>query len=167
VLAARAFAGRDPILVLNSDNYYPPAVLRDLARIDGHALPAFRRSTLIAESNIDPARVRSYALLTIDDQGALVDILEKPDDETFARFGEEARVSMNCWRFEPAIFTACERIEPSPRGEVELPNAVRYAVRIMGERVTAMPVDAGVLDLSRRDDIAEVERRLSHVDPNP
>ena len=74
---------------------------------------------------------------------------------------------MNCWRFGPSIFTACRSIELSPRGELELPNAVRYAVRVMGERFRAIPVDAGVLDLSRREDIAEVERRLSAFEPRP
>ena len=43
--------------------------------------------------------------------------------------------------------SACRRIPPSPRGELELPNAVRYAMRVMKERIRAMPVEAGVLDL--------------------
>jgi glucose-1-phosphate thymidylyltransferase len=167
VLAARAFAAGDPFLVLNSDNYYPVDVLRALVRLDGQGLPAFRRSTLVTESNIDPDRLRSFAMLTIDRDGYLLDIVEKPDSDTFARYGDDVRVSMNCWRFGPSIFEACASIPPSARGEVELPNAVRHAVRVMGERYRAIPIDAGVLDLSRRDDIAEVERRLAHVDPRP
>jgi glucose-1-phosphate thymidylyltransferase len=167
VLAARGFAASDPFLVLNADNYYPVEVLRSLVDLEGQGLPAFQRSTLIAESNIDPERVRSFAMLTIDAHGNLVDIVEKPDADAFARYGDAVRVSMNCWRFEPAIFTACERVEPSARGELELPNAVRYAVRELGQRFHTIPVEAGVLDLSRREDIAEVERRLAHVDPRP
>ncbi len=167
LLSARTFAGNDPFLALNSDNYYPVDVLRALVALDGPGLPAFRRSSLIALSNIDPDRVRSFAMLTIDDDGVLVDIIEKPDPETFATFGDDVRVSMNVWRFGPSIFEACERIEPSARGELELPNAVRYAIREMGERLVAVPFDAGVLDLSRREDIAEVERRLADVDPRP
>ena len=46
-----------------------------------------------------------------------------------------------------------------------MPCAMRCAS--MGERFRAIPVDAGVLDLSRREDIAEVERRLADVDPRP
>ena len=171
VLAAEAFAGDAPFLVLNADNYYPADVLRALVSLDGPGLPAFRRSTLIAQGNIDAERVRSYALLTIGADGMLQDIVEKPDAEAFARFvelrGDQARVSMNCWRFGPSIFDACRGIEPSPRGELELPNAVRYSVRVLGERFRALPVDAGVLDLSRREDIAEVERRLAGIDARP
>lgn len=167
VLSAEAFAGSAPFLVLNSDNYYPIDVLRALVALDGPGLPAFRRSTLLERSNIDPGRISSYALLTIDEAGTLEDIVEKPDPETYARYGDAVRVSMNCWRFGPSIFRACRSIEPSPRGELELPNAVRYAVRVMGERFRAIPVDAGVLDLSRREDIAAVEARLSGVDARP
>ena len=167
VLSAAPFAGDAPFLVLNSDNYYPVEVLRALVALDGPGLPAFRRSTLLAHGNIDPDRIRTYAMLTIDETGMLEDIVEKPDPETFARYGDEVRVSMNCWRFGPSIFTACRSIEPSPRGELELPNAVRYAVRVMGERFRAIPVDAGVLDLSRREDIATVEHRLSGIDARP
>lgn len=167
VLAVREFAGSDPFLVLNSDNYYPVDVLRALVALDGPGLPAFTRSALLAESNINPDRVRSFAMLTIDDRGYLVDIVEKPDPDTFATFGDEVPVSMNCWRFDSSIFEACERVEPSPRGELELPNAVRYATRVLGSRFRTIPFETGVLDLSSREDIAEVERRLAHVDPRP
>jgi dTDP-glucose pyrophosphorylase len=171
VLSAETFVGDAPFLTLNSDNYYPIDVLQALVALDGPGLPAFRRSALVEKGNIDPDRVRTYAVLTIDESGHLQDIVEKPDPETFARYvareGDEIRVSMNCWRLRPSIFAACRSIEPSPRGELELPNAVRYAVREMGERFRAIPVDAGVLDLSRREDIAEVERRLSNLDPRP
>jgi glucose-1-phosphate thymidylyltransferase len=167
VLAARAFTGSEPFLVLNSDNYYPVEVLRSLTMLDDQGLPAFSRSALIERSNIDPERIRSYAILEIAGNGDLLDIIEKPDAETFARYGIAARVSMNVWRFTPSIYTACSQIEPSPRGEIELPNAVRYAVRVLDQRFRTFPVEAGVLDLSRREDIAEVERRLAHVDPRP
>jgi glucose-1-phosphate thymidylyltransferase len=167
LLAAESFAAGQPFLALNSDNYYPVDVLRVLVALDGPGLFVFDRAALLERSNIDRTRVRSFALLTIDDRGNLRDLVEKPDPETFARFGDDVRVSMNCWRFSPSIFAACRSIEPSPRGELELPNAVRYAVRTLGERFRAIPVEAGVLDLSRRDDIVEVERRLADVDPQP
>ena len=167
VLAAEAFVRDDPFLVLNSDNYYPVEMLRPLVALDGPGLPVFQRSTLIKYSNIDEDRIASYAILTVDADGYLQDIIEKPDPDTLARYGEDFPVSMNCWRFGPSIFTACRNIPLSARGEIELPIAVRHAVRVMGERFRAIPVEAAVLDLSRRADIAEVERRLAHIDPTP
>jgi glucose-1-phosphate thymidylyltransferase len=166
VLAAEAFAGRDPFLVLNSDNYYPVDVFRGLIALDGPGLPAFGRAALVAQSNIDPERIRSFAMLTIDGQGILKDIVEKPDPDTFARL-QDVRVSMNCWRFAPSIFEACRNVELSARGETELPNAVRYAIKRRGGRFQTFPVDVGVLDLSRREDIADVEQRLAGIDPHP
>lgn len=167
VLAAAPFAAADPFLVLNADNYYPAVVFRALTALDGPGLPAFRRSALVRESNIDPERIRTYAVLRIAADGMLEDIIEKPDPDTAAAFGDDPYVSMNCWRFDSSVFDACRAVQPSPRGELELPNAVRYAVRTLGHRYRAVPVDAGVLDLSRRSDIPAVERRLAAVDPHP
>ena len=171
VLSAEAFAGNAPFLVLNSDNYYPVDVLRALVALDGPGLPAFRRSTLIAQGNIDPGP--HPQLRHADDRRGRHAAghrrkagRRRRSRATLPDHGDDVRVSMNCWRFGPSIFTACRRIEPSPRGELELPNAVRYAVRVMGERFRAIPVDAGVLDLSRREDIARsrataLERRAA------
>lgn len=167
VLSARSFVADDPFLVLNSDNYYPAAVFEALAALDGPGLPAFRRLALIRESNIDPNRVRAFAILRIAPDGTLQDVIEKPDEATAASFGDDFAVSMNCWRFDRAIFDACLALAPSERGEVELPNAVGHAVRVMGVRFQTIPLETGVLDLSRRADIPEVERRLAGIEPHP
>jgi hypothetical protein len=37
----------------------------------------------------------------------------------------------------------------------------------MRRRFRAVPIEEGVLDLSRRSDIPVVARRLAHVEPNP
>jgi glucose-1-phosphate thymidylyltransferase len=167
VLSAEPFACRDPFLVMNGDNYYPASVIRALLALDGPGLPVFRRSTLVRLGNIDPARVAAYAALDIGPDGLLRDIVEKPDPATLARFGEDPFVSMNCWRFDASIFEACRRTPPSPRGEVELPQAVRLAIRSMGQQFQTVPIEAAVLDLSQRADIVEVERRLADVEPAP
>jgi hypothetical protein len=41
---------------------------------------------------------------------------------------------------------------------------VQYAIDVLGLRVRAVPVDAAVLDLSSRSDIAAVAERLRDVD---
>ena len=165
VLAIEPFAAGEPFLVLNADNYYPVEAFRALVALDGPGLPAFRQSTLVRESNIDPDRIRAFAIVRVDGGGVVRDIIEKPGPGI--PLGEDPLVSMNCWRFDRAIFEACRAIPPSPRGEVELPNAVRYGVRSLGWRLRAVPVEAGVLDLSRRSDIPEVERRLASIEARP
>jgi glucose-1-phosphate thymidylyltransferase len=73
---------------------------------------------------------------------------------------------MNCWRFDAGIFRFCREIPRSARNEFELPEAVGLAVR-HGLRFKTVAARGPVLDLSRRSDTAEVERRLSGVVPRP
>lgn len=164
VLAAESFAGGDAVLVLNSDNYYPVACYRRLCEYGGSALPGFDREALIEGSNIDRERIRSFALLVVDDDGTLLDIVEKPDAETFERMGPHALVSMNLWSLTAPVFEACRRVQPSARGELELPNAVRLAIRDLRVKFRVFPVREGVLDLSSQRDVAEVARTLTGID---
>jgi glucose-1-phosphate thymidylyltransferase len=160
VLSAAGFIASDAFVVLNSDNYYPVDVLRTLRHQREPALPAFERDTLIRESNIPPERIARYALLDVDDQGYLRRIVEKPDESAVRAFGPSAAVSMNVWLLTPAILEACRRVPKSARGELELPNAVQWAIEHLGMQVRAVPVRAGVLDLSQRGDIPAVAARL-------
>ena len=164
VLAARAVTGADPFLVLNADNIYPAAVLRSLVDAGEPAFPAFRRSDLVRHGNIKDEQVRAFALVQLDATGYLRHIVEKPPPEVVERAGEDAILSMNCWRFDARIFSACRDVRPSERGELELPQAVLLAVE-RGVRFRALPAAGGVLDLSRRADAADLSRRLAGVTP--
>ena len=160
VLAAADFIAGDPFVVLNSDNYYPVDVLRELRARREPALPAFERETLLRDGNIPPERIARYALLDVDAGGYLRRIVEKPDEATARAFGPHATVSMNVWLLTPAILEACQRVPVSARGELELPNAVQWAIDHLGMRVRALPVQASVLDLSHRGDIPTLAARL-------
>jgi dTDP-glucose pyrophosphorylase len=163
VAAAEAFAGHAPFLVINSDNYYPAAALEAIRGLAGPGLAGFERAALVREGNIGDERVSRYAVLRVGQDGFLEDIVEKPDEDAWARAPRDALISMNCWRFGPAIFGAARRIGRSPRGEFELADAVKDAMA-HGERFRVVPVRAGVLDLSMRADIPSVARRLAGVE---
>ena len=163
VLAAEDFVQDAPFLVLNSHNYYAPADLRALRRAPAPALLAYDREGLLHGGNIDAARIAAFALLLANPDGTLRRIVEKPDAATLQAVGEAARVSMNCWAFTSDIFAACRAIEPSARGELEIPHAVQYGIERMGMRFQLVPTDRGVLDLSSRGDIAAVTERLRDV----
>lgn len=160
VLAAEPFAGTDPFLVINADNFYPPEVVAPLRELHGSGMAGFRRYTLTARSNIPAERIAAYALVTTDPDGVLTGIVEKPTPEVALRLADHAWISMTCWRFEASIFEACRAVRPSSRGELELPDAVALAAAEMGERFQVVPVEEGVLDLSSRADVASVERWL-------
>lgn len=155
VAAAEDFAGDDRVLVMNSDNFYPEDAVARLREVPASATLGFTKRAMIDQSNIDPERIRAFALLDSDDSGQLTDIIEKPAPEVVDAAGETALVSMNCFLLTPRIFEACRSIEKSARGEYEIVDAVRWMVE-QGERFAVVPVEAGVLDMSNRGDIASV-----------
>jgi glucose-1-phosphate thymidylyltransferase len=159
VLAAEEFIGPDEALVLNSDNYYPLDVLLDAQRLAQPGAVLFDAAFLVRESNIPLDRIRAFGSCVIDTGGFLVDIVEKPDNE---RATPVKLISMNCWRFSPEIFRSCREAPLSPRGEYELPLAVKLALQ-RGMRLKACVSHSGILDLSRRSDIDTVAARLEHV----
>jgi dTDP-glucose pyrophosphorylase len=155
VLAAEAaLDGRD-FLVLNADNLYPVVALRALVTLGMPGMIAFRASALVTQGNIPRDRVAAFAPIAFDDAERLTALVEKPDAATLASFGGDPWVSMNLWRFDHHIHDACRATPRSVRGEHELPEAVRLAIAA-DLVLRALPVDAGVLDLSQRGDIASV-----------
>jgi len=167
VLAAKDLTGGELFLVINSDNYYPVEALRGLRELGEPGTALFDRDRLIAESNIPEDRVQKFAVAKIDQNGFLERIYEKPFEETIRALGTPLYVSMNCWVFSPAIFRACLSITPSARGELELTDAVQYAVDALNERYRVLTYRSPVLDLSSRSDIAAVAEKLRLVNAAP
>lgn len=166
VQSAQAFAGRDPFLVLNSDNLYPASVLLSLVELDGPGLAAYRHDSLVHDSGFPPDRVTGFAAIEVDPQGFLTRIVEKPGREYYDAAGPSALISMNVWRFDERIFDACREVPLSKRGEYELPEAVGLAV-MRGVRFRAVPATGAVLDLSRPSDVALVNARLDGQEARP
>ena len=166
VQAAQAFAGRDPFLVLNSDNLYPASVLRSLVELDGPGLPAYQRDSLVHDSGFPADRITGFAAIEVDPQGYLTRIVEKPGRDYYDAAGAAALISMNVWRFDAGIFEACRDVPLSKRGEYELPEAVGLAVR-RGSKFRAVAAFGAVLDLSRRSDVTLVNERLAGQEARP
>ena len=165
IRSAEGWTSGDPFLAMNGDNLYPVDALTTLARLEEPGLPAFDRDDLVRTGNIPEDRIRSFALIDIDDEGYLRGIVEKPDVDR-APEGGRYGISMNCWRFDSRIFEACRDVPRSARGEQEIPEAVGLAVS-RGIRFRTFPARGPVLDLSRRADTTEVARRLAGLVPRP
>ena len=164
VAAAEAWTGDDPFLVINGDNYYAVRTLASLVGRAGAATALYKAETLLARSNIPADRIRAFALGVVED-GRLARIVEKPTPEQAAALGD-ALVSMTCWRMPPAIHAACRRVTRSVRGEYELVDAVN-ALIADGVRFEVVVAEDGVLDLSRRGDVAAVAQALAGVTVDP
>ncbi len=162
VASAEAFANGDSFLVINSDNYYPVEALKLLRGFDTCGTVAFDRKGLLT-GNIPSDRIARYAILDIDDNQHLRGIVEKPDPAWVDQLPEPVCVSMNCWRFDADIFHACRKIKPSVRGELEIADAVQYAIDKMHKPFYAKAVSLPVLDMTSRSDIASVGAHLVGV----
>ena len=165
VAAAESFADGDHVLALNSDNYYPVHTLRALRQLGSAGVAAFDRDALTRLGNIDAERIATFSVVTVEADGALERIVEKPDDALIASLGPNVFVGMNSWSLPPDIYRACRSVAPSARGELELPDAVMYARDVLGISFRVLCFHDYVLDLSRRADIATVADRLSNVEP--
>ncbi len=159
VLLAEEWAGDRDFLVLNADNLYPAEALGRLVALGEPGLAAFETRVLTARSNIEPDRIAAYAIIRLRADDTLERLIEKPTADQLRAAGPNPWVSMNLWRFDRDIFAACRDVAPSPRGEVELPQAVDLAVE-RGMRLRAVRVADGVLDLSRQGDVAAVAAAL-------
>jgi glucose-1-phosphate thymidylyltransferase len=162
MLAANDFVDGDAFIVLNADNLYPVDVLQRMDRLGEPGLPGFSARALLADGQIPPERLARFAVLDVGADGYLRRVIEKPDAATLAAFGPDPVISMNLWRFDARVFAAARAIGPSARGELELQAAVQYAID-HGARLRVVPVQAGVLDLSSRGDIAAVADRLKGI----
>lgn len=166
VVAAASVVDEQTFLVLNSDNFYPVAAYRALLDVEGAGVVAFDRDVLVRDGNIKAERVRSFAILDVADDGFLDGIVEKPGDNLDLHAASARWVGMNLWLITPALVDACRRVPLSTRGEFELPEAVGLAIK-EGVRVEVAKLEAGVLDLSQRSDIAAVAARLAAVEVRP
>ena len=167
VAAAEEFAAGGAFVVLNSDNYYPTETLAALRVLPGPGLAAFERDSMFASSNVTSERLTSFAVVETRGDGTLSRIIEKPSQELIDRLPRPIAVSMNCWRFDADIFSACAAIEPSARGELEITDAVQYCIEELGTQFRVVPSQTAVLDLSRREDIPSVADRLAAVEVCP
>lgn len=158
--AAREFAGADDFVVLNSDNHYPLEALAALRSLTGPGLVGFDGPALSEQGNIPAERISGFAVIDTDDDGMLRGVVEKPSAEWLAQRRDPVVVSMNCWRFDENIFTACSKIGLSERGEYEITAAAQYTIDQMDVQMRVVPVAAPVLDMTSRDDISSVTEHL-------
>jgi glucose-1-phosphate thymidylyltransferase len=156
VVCAEPWTERQPFLVANADNMYPVPVLKALVEGTTPAFPGFERDSL----GLPLEKIGTYALVERDARGCLSRITEKPGVDAVTAAGPAALISMNVWRFDRRIFEACRDVPVSSRGERELPQAVGLAAA-RGMCLEVIPVQGTVVDLSRRADVADVERALA------
>ncbi|MEA5427553.1 sugar phosphate nucleotidyltransferase [Arcicella lustrica] len=148
--------------VCNSDNLYSVKVLTLLRENPvQNAVVSYESIAL----GVAPERVKAFAVIKADEEGYLVEIIEKPNDEQI----ESARdkngkigVNMNVFHFnydDILEYVSKEPFNPV-RNERELPSAVMKMARENQKKVITVPVEENVPDLTSKGDITIVQQYL-------
>jgi glucose-1-phosphate adenylyltransferase len=158
--------------VCNSDNLYSEVALKALRSTDyTNAFVSYDRDAL--QFNLQ--RIARFALVSLDEEGFLKNIIEKPsveDSELYKDGFGKLRVSMNIFKFNGAMFrdyvVNCPINEK--RKEKELPTALLNMVKEHPTSVIGIPISEHVPDLTSKEDIAilkeYIEKHYVNMDWN-
>ena len=94
-----------------------------------------------------------YGVCDTNDYGEIVEVVEKPDEPP------SNLVMTGFYTFTPEIFHACHLVQPSDRGEYELPDAIDLLIQ-SGRTIDAIRMDGWRIDVGYPEDRDEAERRL-------
>ena len=95
-----------------------------------------------------------YGVLDTNEYGEIVEVVEKPDDPP------SNLVMTGVYTFTPAIFHACHLVQPSDRGEYELPDAIDLLIQ-SGRTIDALRLQGWRIDVGYPEDREEASERLA------
>ena len=97
-----------------------------------------------------------YGVLDTNEYGEITEVVEKPDDPP------SNLVMTGFYTFTPAIFHACHLVQPSDRGEYELPDAIDLLIQ-SGRTIDAIRLDGWRIDVGFPEDRDHAEERLDEL----
>ena len=154
--------------VCNSDNLYSEKVLRKLRETPhSNALISYNRDAL--EFSLE--KILSFAIVNLDPENYLKNIIEKPSAETADHYKDEfdkIRVSMNIFKLDGNLIYFYLKNCPinSTRKEKELPTAILNMVKKNTNAMLGIPVSEHVPDLTSKEDIPILKAYLKKRYPN-
>src|SRR5216684_3608971 len=146
VLVARDYLGDDDFVMYLGDNFI-------IGGITG-LVEEFRTSRpdahIMLTSVPDP---RQFGVAELDGAGQLIGLEEKPQQP------KSDLALVGVYLFTPAVHEAVAALAPSPRGELEITEAIRWLV-INGRKVTSTIISGYWKDTGNVADMLEVNRTL-------
>ncbi|MFE2558262.1 glucose-1-phosphate thymidylyltransferase [Streptomyces sp. NPDC059352] len=146
VSLARPFLGNDDFVMYLGDNMLTGGVQR-IAEEFAAARPA---AQIVVQKVADPT---AFGVAELDSEGRVERLVEKP---------KEPRSDLalaGVYFFTPAIHAAVDAIVPSPRGELEITDAIQWLVT-EGADVRASEYDGYWKDTGRVEDVLDCNRTL-------
>jgi glucose-1-phosphate thymidylyltransferase len=160
VLIARDFLGDDDFVMYLGDNMLQQGLSGFIERFEadrisasqptldgGRAAPA---AQILLSEVPDPQR---FGVAALDDHGHVVALVEKPEDPP------SNLALVGVYLFTPAIHEAVAAIAPSPRGELEITDAIQWLID-HGFPVRHDLLEGWWLDTGKKDPLLESNRRV-------
>jgi glucose-1-phosphate thymidylyltransferase len=151
VLIAREFLADDDFVMYLGDNLMEQDLASFVAAFEtarGGAEPP--AAQILLKQVPDPHR---FGIATLDDDGHVVQLVEKPEDPP----SDLALVGV--YLFTARVHDAVAAIEPSPRGELEITDAIQWLVD-QGERVRCELLTGWWIDTGKLTPLLEANRLL-------
>ena len=147
---AEPFVKNRVFLAVYGDLYLSPSMVKGFLEEGLKRIKEGCQAILAAVKVENP---REYGVVQVKGEGRVLKILEKPEKP------RSNLANAGIYLFKPEVFKAVRLVKPSPRGEIELTEAVNllaeesevYAVTIPG---------GGWLDIGRPWDLLEANRRV-------
>jgi glucose-1-phosphate thymidylyltransferase len=160
VLISQEFLGDDDFIVYLGDNMIQQGVARFVERFESEQRKV-ERPTLDGDQRPPSAQIllcpvpdpHRFGVAEVDASGHVVQLVEKPADppSNLALAG--------VYLFTPAIHEAVRSIAPSPRGELEITDAIQWLID-NDQRVIHEILEGWWLDTGKKDPLLEANRRV-------
>lgn len=153
VLIARDYLGDDAFVMYLGDNLLQQGLTEFIDRFEAARTPGAEQppSAQILLAHVDDPRQFGVAEVTTD--GEVIGLVEKPAEPP----SDLALVGV--YLFDPSIHDAVRAIHPSPRGELEITDAIQWLLQ-HGHRVLHEVLDGWWLDTGKKDPLLESNRRI-------
>lgn len=153
VYRCRSFVGEDSFAVMLGDNWLETGIEPYAAYFKTNAPDGLL--LLKTVDNPEPFGVCAY-----NEHGTLLRIVEKPEDPP------SRDIVTGVYFFSPKIFDAIEQIEPSPRGEYEITDAINTLISFDPASVHTMYLQGAWEDIGTPDTVLTANRfALDHLTP--
>jgi dTDP-glucose pyrophosphorylase len=142
---AREFVGQDAFLLVYGDIMVDPSNYLGLVRLEPEA-----EAIVTVRRNED---VSKGGAVFVNERFELVDLREKPKPDEPA----SPRYYAGIYTLRPSIFEFTAQLQPSPRGEYELTDAIR-ALAQSGKKVQALELSGDWADVRDPEVLAQLNR---------